>query len=1416
MACERYYKDYFNIDPKYYAAVTADLIREGKVDWKSFYPHETFVKLLEKTHMVLSGMEPKSLWVEGAYGTGKSHAALTVKCLLEAPDEEVQEYFKDYGLSIDLCNKLIADKNNGKLITVHRVGSSAIHSDQDLIYAVQSSIMLALEKHGIENKGEASLSTAALRWLEDKEANRIYFNSLIQEQKYAWDFAGDTVDDVIKKLKSGDAEEVASTMRNIMKVAADNNIDAMRMDMNDMSKWIKNIIAENSLSAILFIWDEFSEYFLNNPNSLTGFQTLVEISESQPFYLMIVCHESGALIKDPTIRNKILGRFVTPTCKIELPDNMAFRLMAKAMKTTNDPVVLQEWQEMRAELNDNLGSVRSTIISSLKKNSRLGEKTLLTDGDLAGVIPIHPYAALLLKHMSVAFSSNQRSMFDFIISPDMTDAKGFKWFISTHCPTDDENLLTIDLLWDFFLGKGESGLSSDVRVVLDSYDLVRSDRLTPDERRVFKTVLLLEAISLRVANVELLRPNQQNVDLAFAGTDWPKGKGGSIAQKLVNDGILFTRSVGGGMSEYTVANSAGDTAKVKQIKEDIQKNLRTQELLVNAELTSAVQLPAAIRNRFVLEAACAGNFTSKMNDLERITKSNRLKVVCTFAMNDDEATTIRSYIAKRMATSQNDVFFIESLVPMGKDLVEQYVDSMTYSQYYRQSDRSKAASYQNEALRRLLDWKHKVSTGAFMLYTKDAPSGLRMADLNALQQELLRIDRQEYPDGLEQYNLIDNMFNKGPLAQGAECGIDQVLSGTFKSSNARTSLATALSGVWNLQRDDETYKYWEDSSLMSLSVVRAKKAVEDLVQKSFASPSGRVSLLAIFNELENAPYGYMPSNVAAFMMGFLLKEYANSNYFWSNGSNSEAMSVDKMKTAIANAINQVATPSSKYKEEYIVAMSAEQRAFLNCTAAAFHISQAQCGSIEQARNEIRVKMKGLDFPIWCIKSILGTDQVRTESSVEELAQVITDYCGIANNANGGCASESELADAIGKKVLAVPSIAADLEHLLSSEYTRKGMMAYITNYQNGELVQLANDINDGGAYLDQVKKKFNADDANWVWNPVTADEKISDAILEYKIVAETNKSMPGNHNLKDAITEWNRRTNNIKIPYDVLRKITGDLEPLLEQLRNMKQSGMLLEQNRQKFLDVLQTQRENFDKFYPINAQVRYFKEACSAFLDGMDDMDIVSFFAELPSNQFLKSSSEYYNFIQKEAADFLAKQQGKRLKDMWIQKTGTKDPRSWSTTFNTPILCMFDDNDRAEAKQMFAIIQKNSPTEAEANKALAYLDKATFYDRLNDAAERDRCFKARVIGTYSTLLPDVDEVRNKLLGLVTEDAYYWIDNQTVQNKLKQMADQKYKTGGSDRAMSVIDRLDADQLRKYLRNLVADNMVVGMEILKNE
>lgn len=1402
------YKDYFNINPKYYAAVTADLIKSGEVKWTSFYPHETFVKLLEKTHIMLSGKDSRSLWVEGAYGTGKSHAALTVKSMLEASDDEIRAYFKDYGLRDDLCQQLITDKSNGRLITIHRIGSASIRSDQDLILALQDSITAALQEHGITNRGEASLKEAALHWLEDKEANRVYFDSLIQEDKYMWDFGGKHVNEVISVLKNSEDEDaVSKMMRNILKVAEDNGITALRLDITAMCEWIKSIIDENDISAILFVWDEFTEYFQNNQNALTGFQTLAEISESHPFYFLIVTHESSSLIQDKDMRKKILNRFVGDvTVRIEMPENMAFRLMAQAMKTTDDPVLLPEWTEYKGDLNEELTSVRNIIIASAKKHSRMGQKTIISDAELQSIVPIHPYAALLLKHMSVAFNSNARSMFDFIISNDMTDAKGFKWFINEYGPLDSTNLLTIDMLWDFFTGKDQNGLNDDVRVILDSFGLLKKGSLTPDQERVFKTVLLLEAISLRVGDVELLRPNEQNIDLTFVGTDWSKGKARNIAAGLCQQGLLFEKPVGTGLKEYTVANRDGDIGKINKLKVAIRNSTKTQDLIVSADLMSAVQLPVAIRPRFVMEGAASSNLTPVSSKLSGQSKPNRFKTVVAFALNDTEAATIKNAILKAIVQPSNELFYIECLTPMGDDLLSQYVENMAYSKNYAQNDRQRAMGFETQAKKCLTEWKQRISAGAFIVYTPERKSGTRVANLAALQEELQKLNHQIYFCGLEQFNLIDNMFLKGPLAQGAECGIAEELKSTFKSSNVKTSLATALEGAWKVKR------YWEDPTKKSLPIVRIKQEVEKVVKVGFEKASGRISILSIYEVLEEAPYGFMPSNVTAFVMGFVLKEYATADYFWSNGSSSESMTPGKMKQMIANAINQKFSPSSKYKEEYIVAMSASQRCFLQCTSTAFHIPMSQCGSIESARDQIRIKMKCLTFPIWCLKYILNT--VRLETTADQITTVIDAYCGIANTANSNKATESALADQIGSLVHDNVAITRDMESLLTNEMCRKGMLAYIDIYQGGVLRQLANEIGDGGAYLDQVKLKFNADAANWVWSSVTADEKISDVILEYRIIAESNKSLPKCTNLRDMVLEWNKRSNNIRMPYDVLRKYAGDLSQLLVQLYYMKQSGQLQEQYKQQFYDALITQREAFEYFY--KDQLPYFKQVADTFVEELDEQDVAGFCSTIPAGQFTKSSTEYYRYIENAVSNYKKSIRKTQLRNLWLEKTGTKDPSDWSDRYDTPILCMFDDTEHGEARTIFATILAYSASDADITKAINYLEAATFYDRLNDPQERDRCFMERVVGDYAIMLKNADSIRKSLIGSIPDKTYNWMDNSAVKNRLKVLAEKQYKLSGCERAQAVIDKMDATELRRYLNELIADNLTVGMEILKNE
>lgn len=1409
MNSKKLYRDYFNIDPKYYAAVTADLIKSGEVKWTSFYPHETFVKLLEKTHTMLSGKDRRSLWVEGAYGTGKSHAALTIKSMLEASDDEIRAYFKDYGLREDLCQQLITDKNNGKLITIHRIGSASIRSDQDLILALQDSITAALKEHNITNRGETSLKKSALRWLEDKEANRSYFDNLIHEDKYMWYFGGKHVDEVISLLKdSTDETVIAKYMRNILKVAEDNGITALRLDIPAMCNWIKSIIDENDISAILFVWDEFTEYFHNNQNALTGFQTLAEISESCPFYFLIVTHESSSLIQDKDMRKKILNRFVGDvTVRIEMPENIAFQLMAQAMKTSNDPVLKEEWTAYKGDLNAELSSIRKTIIDSAKKHSTMGQKTVISDAELQSIVPLHPYAALLLKHMSVAFNSNARSMFDFIISNDMTDAKGFKWFINNYGPLDKINLLTIDMLWDFFTGKDQNGLNDDVRIILDSFGLLKKDSLNQEQERVFKTALLLEAISLRVGDVELLRPNEQNIDLAFMGTDWSKGKASRIAAGLCQEqGLLFEKPVGRGLKEYTVANRDGDINKINKLKDDIHNNTKTYNLIVDAELISAVQPPIAIRSRFVMKGAASYNLTSEIKKLNEQNQPNRFKTVVTFALNDTEASTIHSAILKAIVQSSNELFYIECLTPMGDDLLNQYVENMAYSKNYAQNDRQRATGFEAQAKKCLTEWKQKISDGAFMLYTPEYKNGIRAANLAALHEELQKINRQIYFCGLEQFNLIDNMFLKGPLAQGAECGITEELKSTFKSSNVKTSLATALEGAWKVKR------YWEDPTKKSLPIVRIKQKVEKVIRDGFQEPSGRISILSIYEALEEAPYGFMPNNVTAFIIGFVLKEYATSDYFWSNGLSSENMTLDKMKKMIANAINQKYSPSPKYKEEYIVAMSANQRSFLQCTSTAFQIPMSQCGSIESARDQIRIKMKGLAFPIWCLKYILNT--VQLETTVEQITTVIDAYCGIANTANSNEATESDLADRIGSYVHDNAAIIRDMENLLTNEMCRKGMLAYIDIYQDGVLPKLAQKINDGGAYLDQVKSKFNADAANWVWNSVTADEKIADVILEYRIIAESNKSLPKCTNLQDMVLEWNKRSNNIRMAYDVLHKYVGDLKLFLVQLYDMKQHSQLREQNKQQFYDALMTQRESFEQFY--KDQLPYFKQIADTFVEELDEPDIAEFYNTISAGQFTKSSTEYFQYIENTVNSYKKSIRKTQLMDLWFKKTGTKDPADWSEKYNTPILCMFNDMERGETKSIFDTILVHAAEDADIDKAIDYLKKATFYDRLKDSQEQDRCFMERIVGDYAIMLNDANAIRKSLRKSIQDRVYNWMDNSTVNNRLKMLAEKQYKLGGCERAQAIIDKMDAAELRRYLNDLIADNLKVGMEILKNK
>ena len=403
MLAQRRYKEYFDIDKEFYKCVDEENFKASPTHWIKFYPHAKFITLLKDVASILDGEKKQSVWVEGAYGTGKSYAVLTLKKLLDASVEELESYFKDNKLPQDLLGRYKNLKQTGKILTVFRERSGSILTDRDLIVAIQESIRSAMVDKGLSG-GEDALKDKGIAWLS-VERNKELFQRIIDEDERVR-LTGRKVDALITEIAiSPDREYVINLIKKIDELGRENNINIFQPDIKALIEWIKGVIKDNNLTAIVFIWDEFTEFFKNNKNRLTDFQSIVNMSNLTPFYLIPVTHESGNLFADSDQdRRKILDRFVTPTVRIELPDGIAFELIGAALHKTDNSQLQKEWASVAGNLNGDV----------INAHEKVAKAVGITTEKMKEILPLHPYAALVLKYLAEKFQSNQRSMFDFI------------------------------------------------------------------------------------------------------------------------------------------------------------------------------------------------------------------------------------------------------------------------------------------------------------------------------------------------------------------------------------------------------------------------------------------------------------------------------------------------------------------------------------------------------------------------------------------------------------------------------------------------------------------------------------------------------------------------------------------------------------------------------------------------------------------------------------------------------------------------------------------------------------------------------------------------------------------------------------------------------------------------------------------
>lgn len=1037
------YCEYFDVKEKYFPCIDESAINSG-ASWDTTYPHQTFIDLLELMEKMLGGITNKSIWIHGAYGTGKSQCAYTIKKLLEVPESEVRDYWNKYDplkQNPALLEKYIGHRKQG-IVTAFRYASGSINTPQQLFFAVQESIRKALDVSEVTYKGENSLKESVIAWLEDPIHNQ-FIDALLQKPKWMSMFSQSSADEIINTLKkSGD---VSSLMDSIFSLAAEEGVTALDLTADSLRNWIKDIIEKNHIKLVLF-WDEFSDYFRQNSTSLGEFQKIVSICQEAPFYFVIVTHPLSSLSRtyDSGDKNSpwsvVQQRF--DKLEISLPDNIAFDLIGKAFDPK--PAAKANWEQMTGYLNADVANARTAVI----KAANISGENVMQD-----ILPIHPIAALVLKNIASAFQSNQRSMFDFIKTPKDMDVKAFQWFIHNTSPLSDRPFLTVDMLWDFFYEKGKDYLSADIRLILDTFP--QQTQLTEKEKIVLQTILIMQSIDQRLGGtLPILKPTDQNLSYAFEGDEGElEASCKSIAKALVKKGVLIENPIGDGKKVYSAAVLAGDSAKIETYKKDIREKQGSTAKLISEgpAVATALSLPPALKLRYALDFESGRLPVVAMSDFKKVMDALKSKdvdwhfyAVLALAKTDEEAQSFRTLIKKTIADpAYKNIIVIDALsTPLGLEAFEQYVDYSAMSMYYtgnngqQSKDNAKKAK---DVLER--GWKDRIHDGQFIVFTYANQDGEKATGAGAVQtiMQTIVLKRfkhvQDFTKGLSESQLkLTQPKDVAKYGTGV-AKIKGVIAGCEEK---------VLGKFWSKK------EYWKDESLAGEHIVIIKKSVDKMIEDAFKS-SGKISIGEIYDHLETT-FGFSVCNLSAFITGFLLKEYSAEPYRSMDAEgHRDSMTPDKLSEMIGNYIGKNPKPT------YIVSLTEEEKAFYELTEGAWNITPNTCSSPQHAGTLVLAKMRDLAYPVWCLEDIDTTGVFDLVKLYIKLVQCKGDEA-------------HDVANEIGKIAIHRPSSAQNLKALLTLDNCKKGMSLFLERFEGGKLITVAKEIGAEDSVLTDLKK----------------------------------------------------------------------------------------------------------------------------------------------------------------------------------------------------------------------------------------------------------------------------------------------------------------------------------------------------------
>lgn len=959
-------------------------------DWQSFIANDQFNAVLRT---VLSSVlnddisKHKSFWIEGTYGTGKSHASAVIKHLLCDDPQDIKEWVDteyddpkkpEYQL---LRNKLMTVRKQKRLFPVTMYGQNNMGHQNDLSLAIQKAVSKAICRAGLN----ITTPTDFERYARHIETQRGIWDSIYNANAQLRAVASN-LDKLVRSLRDQDI----STLRIAEEAAKESGI-TINIDAQDLCTWFievqNELRKEGTYQGLLLIWDEFTDVARgeNGSSVLVDLQELNEAcaKSENDSYLLLIMHQSALNNLDVRERDKTKGRYHVVTYDMEPVS--AFKIMSRKLKQT-DRIAYYNCAEQFYNTNRELYELFS-------KDSSNPANTM---DDLKSLFPLHPATANLATYYAREVGSSSRSVFEFLGAND-----AIKTFLDDEAQYAARNTITADYLWDYVLPVFQADVTR-FGVVTERYNSyhLHVEQLGAHHLAVFKVILLLNALN-NLAHTDTVTPSEENIRNAFKGTS-AEGELEGILEDINNQSIIQRDPNG----VWPVEFSALPLNEVSEAKE----RLREGEFKLMQDVAEFKKTAYEVMDNTMIRVNRANEYRFYGVDVNEPTLANKIvngrnscrsyELFFAFLLSRTyfEEAYLKEFAEKYSPTEEfENIILVVPNCAMGDKDYDRFIEYVANWECAGKHGNTDQQNVMEENAREIVwQWIENVSNSVAVFYLRGEKISQSMRRLQDLANETLSPRIYKYgPESLAEVNACPRTCWK---SQAAKITAQNVLTYNTKREITEHSRGNYVQIVSMLQNSaDESLNLRAD-----VDPNHPLKLVCDFVDNKIKNAkkgnreNGFNAALQLA-ELRNPPYGFYKIAVYYGMLAFALRKYVGKLFDSTTG---------KSRTA-QHLVDDVVNIFEEWEKDSITGkvifkfQTREEGSVCNILVKLFELNRLEeseeISSLQQARWALThefLNKKG--YPLWALKYSMPAEEKLTE---KERNSFITNICAICDTTN---------------------------------------------------------------------------------------------------------------------------------------------------------------------------------------------------------------------------------------------------------------------------------------------------------------------------------------------------------------------------------------------------------------------------------